>query len=363
MNESKGTLMPNLHTGTSTTALPTDMSRLATTESLSQKSMFLIALYVIIFILGVTGNTSVITFFTRKSNRTLYDTYLIHLAVADLIVSLISPPRAICTIIIKSSFLNIDGCRALSAIEPVSVNASSWILTSIALERYRGIVQPLKPRYRRYYIHTGVLIIWLISFVYFLPYIHSINVVGKHCIPQWDSPEGQLAFNAVVLLVQSALPILIMCYTLLSICQVMRKRRKANLGRSQRGHRKNTNLIVVLAAASLVFTLCTLPYNIFYLVIVYDIGIMGRYEKLDEYIIWNDWLATLVLVSSVTNCCVYAGLHKEFKKFCVKCMRRRRAAGKKSSNNPLLTMSSKKKQRSSSNTTSNHATKGSALKQ
>lgn len=359
MNETTTISQPRMISSTPTMALSTEASQFGMKEPLAHTAIFLIALYVIIFLLGVGGNTTVIVFFTRKANRTLYDTYIIHLAIADLLMSLVTPPRAISTIVVhdEGAFLDEVGCRALSAIEPISVNASSWILTSIAIERYRGIVQPFKSRYRRCNIHIAVSLIWLISLAYFIPYICSITVVGKHCAPRWDTPQKQFAFNAVVLFIQSVIPIVIMCYTLLSVCQVMRKRQKANLGKSLRGHAKNANLIVVLLAAFIVFTLCTLPYNIFYLVIVYDVGIMGRNEKLGQYTNLNYWLATMVLVSSITNCCIYAGLHKEFKKFCIQCIQRGRSERKGASSNVLLTLSSKKKRRSSSYPTTN----GSAL--
>ena len=305
----------------------------------------------VIFTLGAIGNISVVTFFARKSSRSLYDMYIIHLAISDLLVSLISPPRAICSIVIQddSVFLNMYSCRVLSAIEPVSVNVSSWILASIAIERYRGIVQPLKPRYQRRLIHAAVLMIWLISFAYFIPYTLSIDVVGKHCRPNWSSPKQQLVFNAVVLFVQSVVPIAIMCFTLTSVFRVMSKRQKASLSKPLRGHKKNANLIVVLIAAIVVFILCTLPYNIFYLVVIYDIGIMGRKEKIAQYISWNDWLATMVLISSVTNCCIYAGLHKDFKRFCMRCVKRRRANSKGlQTTSCLLALLSEKSRRSSS---------------
>ena len=346
---------PRMISSTPTIALSTVAPQFGIKEPLSHRAIFLIVLYVIIFILGVGGNATVIAFFARKANRTLYDTYIIHLAIADLLMSLVTPPRVISTIVIhdNDAFLDEMGCRALSAVEPVSVNASSWILTSIALERYRGIVQPFKPRHRRCSIHIAASLIWLISIACFIPYISSITVEGKYCVPRWDSPQMQFAFNAIVLFIQSVIPIAIMCYTLLSIYKVMRKRQQANLGKSLPGHAKNANLIIVLLVAFLVFTLCTLPYNIFYLVVVYNIGIAGRYEKLGQYIDLNYWLALMVLLSSISNCCIYAGLHKEFKKFCIQCIKRRRTERKEASSNVLLTLLSKKKRKSSTNPTTN----------
>lgn len=344
MNATLKTLLHGNIVTMSTMNISTPASKFAAKETLTQKTIFLITLYVIIFVLGVAGNTSVITFFAKKKKRSLYDTYIIHLAFADFLASLIAPPRAIFTIITHEdgAYFSAVGCQALSAVEPISVNASSWILTSIALERYRGIVQPLKPRYRRSYIHIAVMVIWLISFICFIPYIQAVTVVGKHCLPRWDSPKKELAFNSVILSIQSIVPMIIMSYTLVAICKAMQKRRKANLGKQSRSIAKEINLIIVLLAAFLVFTICTLPYNIFYLVIVYDIGIMKQVDRLKEYINWNDWLATMVLVSSVTNCCVYAGLHKGFKKFCMRFIQRKRATRNKASSRFLLTLLSDK---------------------
>ena len=364
MNETQEILQPTLFTGTMTSALSTGTARVTANQPLSIKAIFLISLYVVIFLLGAIGNISVVTFFAKKSSRSLYDMYIIHLAISDLLVSLISPPRAICSIVIQddSVFLNTDSCRVLSAFEPVSVNASSWILTSMAIERYRGIVQPLKPRYQRRFIHVAVLMIWLISFTYFIPYISSIDVVGKHCRPNWSSPKQQLAFNAVLLFVQSVAPIAIMCFTLTSVLHVMSKRQKARLSRPLRGHKKNANLVVVLIAAIVVFIMCTLPYNIFYLVVIYDIGIMGRKKKIVHYIEWNDWLAIMVLISSVTNCCIYAGLHKDFKRCCMQCVKRRRVNSKgHQTTSCLLALLSERSRKSSSDPTTKRENNDSVL--
>lgn len=343
MNETLTTQLPGRIAATSTSNVTTVASKYDVKETITQKTAFLIAIYVMIFAFGVAGNASVVTFFLRKKKRSLYDTYIIHLAFADLLVSIISPPRAIFTITVHDdgAYFHIAGCQVLSAVEPISVNASSWILTSIALERYRGIVQPLKPRYRRGYVHVAVILIWLASFICYIPYMQSVTVVGKHCLPQWRSPAEELGFNSVILSIQSLVPMLVMWYTLVSIFRVMHKRRKANLGKPSRSITKEVNLMIVLLVAFLVFMACTLPYNIFYLLLVYDVGILKRTDKLQQYIDWNDWLATMVLASSATNCFIYAGLHKEFKKFCRLCSQRRKATKKKTSSRFLLTLSEK----------------------
>ena len=340
-----------------TSYLPTDSSNTHTGNLMyDTKSILLITLYISIFILGVAGNSSVIVFFAKKVKRSLYDTYILHLAIADLLVSLCTPPRTIFTILSHEERAHFTkaGCRIMSAIEPISVNASSWILASIAIERYRGIVQPLKPRYRRGCIHLTVLVIWLLSFICFIPYINAITVVGKHCLPRWNSPRKELAFNLSILFVQSLVPLVIMSYTLICIANVMRERSKAILGKSKRGHAKEVNLLLVLLVAFLVFTACTLPYNVFYVAMVYELGITGDLKKLGDYITMNDWFGSLVLLSSVTNCCIYAGLHKGFKTFCKRCMQRRKKKGKSSSKCPL-TVITEKPRKTSSNQTSNNA--------
>eukprot|EP00112_Aurelia_sp_Birch-Aquarium-sp1_P002602 Seg1289.12 transcript_id=Seg1289.12/GoldUCD/mRNA.D3Y31 product="Tachykinin-like peptides receptor 86C" protein_id=Seg1289.12/GoldUCD/D3Y31 len=325
------------------TSISTTSSFLAIRPTFTAKQIVLITLYVLIFIAGVGGNCSVLAFFKRKTKRTLYDTYILNLAIADIIASLIAPPRAIFTMIMHDDgvFFDKAGCKILSVIEPISVNASSWILTSIAIERYRGIVQPLKPRFRRSHIRGTVLMIWLMSLVSYIPYIISMTVVGKHCLPRWYSPVEELAFNVAVLMLQSLIPMAIMCFTLLRIGKAMEQRREALIGTTKRSFTKELNLLLVLKVAFVVFTICTLPYNIFYIILVYDLGMMKRFARLHLYIEFNDWLAILVLMSSVTNCFVYAGLHKDFMKYRRQCLRRGNDRKKPASKMALTTMTDK----------------------
>ncbi len=285
------------------------------TFAFSAHLVVLIVIYSVIFTCGVTGNITIICFFSRKVKKTLYDSYIIHLAIADLLAAFFTPFRVILSMLMFKNGLSFSEttCKAISAIEPITVNASAWILTSIAIERYRGIVLPLRRRYSRIRIHSTVCIIWVASIIFYIPYINSTSTTfkRKHCLSNWRSPYGELAFNITVLCVQSLIPLGIMCYTISKIAESLKER---NLIRRMTNQKftKEVTLLLILKVAFALFLVCTLPYNIFYILLVVDMKIFKSLHRLPLYQEANDWLAILVVFSTVTNCFVYARLHRGF---------------------------------------------------
>ncbi|XP_006819806.1 adipokinetic hormone/corazonin-related peptide receptor variant I-like, partial [Saccoglossus kowalevskii] len=103
-----------------------------------------VILYGIFFVIAVAGNLTIfITMFRNRNRRTRVKTFIMHLAIADLLVAiLVMPTEAIWQITVKW-YAGDAMCKLLSFLKVFPLYLSSNILVSMSLDRYWAIVHPL----------------------------------------------------------------------------------------------------------------------------------------------------------------------------------------------------------------------------
>lgn len=209
--------------GSSTTTAPA-----TTAVVLSQADVVVIVVYVLIFVFGMIGNILVIRYFGFYLKRgSTYNIYLIHLAIADLISSTVTPIQSVYAVFSGNIWhLGPISCTIVSIIGPLTVNVSAWVLGSIAFERYRGIVKPFKPRWTKFRIHLMVGIIWFLSLISLIPYMDALEMTDRMCSPNYQNPYYELGVACVTLVLQSVMPIAFMTFTVTRIMHTLRNRLK-----------------------------------------------------------------------------------------------------------------------------------------
>ncbi|XP_057309485.1 tyramine/octopamine receptor-like [Hydractinia symbiolongicarpus] len=209
--------------GSSTTTAPA-----TTAVVLSQADVVVIVVYVLIFVFGLIGNILVIRYFGFYLKRgSTYNIYLIHLAIADLISSTVTPIQSVYAVFSGNIWhLGPISCTIVSIIGPLTVNVSAWVLGSIAFERYRGIVKPFKPRWTKFRIHLMVGIIWFLSLISQIPYMDALEMTDRMCWPNYQNPFYELGVACVTLVLQSVMPIAFMTFTVTRIMHTLRNRLK-----------------------------------------------------------------------------------------------------------------------------------------
>lgn len=306
--------------------------------------ILLACLYSIILILGLIGNGLVIYYFGfKKRNRQLFDFYILNLGLADLIASTVTSIHYLYNIIMANYWLmGVFMCKTISVIGPLTVNVSAWIVTSIALERCRGITKPFQ-RCTKFKIRVFMLVIWIVSALTLIPYIQWIDVKDYKCSPYWKSSHYEFTYSVVTLVVQSIIPTCTMCYIFLTIKKVVVHRNRNltvlytkshsshgdatnltlpildNLNSiEQRSAKKNRRMFIMLSFTLFIFILCSLPYNIFYSTSLYLVKIRNNYdiELIDTLTTVNEWLSLIVVMNSSMNFFIYAGMDDGFKTFC-----------------------------------------------
>ena len=118
---------------------------------LDRERVIILILYITIFLAGCSGNSLILYYFGYKTKRNqLFNYYIVHLAIADLTASLITPLHFIYNIVMHDKWkMGVTMCKVVALIDPLTVNVSAWVVTSIAAERCRGITKPLKERCSR----------------------------------------------------------------------------------------------------------------------------------------------------------------------------------------------------------------------
>ncbi|NXK97948.1 CCKAR protein, partial [Formicarius rufipectus] len=190
-----------------------------------------ILLYCLIFLLSILGNILVITVLIRnKRMRTVTNTFLLSLAVSDLMLCLFCMPFTLIPNLLKDFIFGSAVCKTATYFMGVSVSVSTFNLVAISLERYSAICKPLQSRVWQTKSHALRVIAatWCVSFTIMSPYpIYSKlvpftkynNTTANMCRLIWPSDVIQQSWYTFLLLTLFLIPgiIMMVAYGLISL--------------------------------------------------------------------------------------------------------------------------------------------------
>ncbi|CAD7012965.1 unnamed protein product [Ceratitis capitata] len=127
-------------------------------------------LFALIFIVGVLGNgTLVIIFFRHRSMRNIPNTYILSLALADLLVIVICVPLAGIVYTQEMWKFGAEMCRVSECFKDISIGVSVFTLTALSGERYCAIVNPLRKLQTKPLTVFTASMIWLLAILLATP--------------------------------------------------------------------------------------------------------------------------------------------------------------------------------------------------
>ncbi|XP_067245073.1 C-X-C chemokine receptor type 5 [Chanodichthys erythropterus] len=260
--------------------------------------------YGVVFLLGLTGNGLLLTvLLKRRSNLRITEIYLLHLALADLLL-LFTLPFAITQGAagwLFGTFL----CKLLGLINRLNLMCGSLLLACIGFDRYLAIVHaiPSLQARRPRTVHLTCVLLWLICLSLAIPNMVFLSVRKEVNSTRLSCDYHNYGIHASNWLLTSRflthllcffLPLVIMgyCYTsiIITLCQ------------SQRSLEKQGAIRLALLV-TLVFCLCWLPYNI--TVFTHTLVVLGVMPKLDCHA--HDALnRALIVTESIgfSHCCL-----------------------------------------------------------
>ncbi|XP_078538344.1 C-X-C chemokine receptor type 5 [Lissotriton helveticus] len=242
---------------------------------LSFQMHFILCGYLLVFIMGVAGNGLMLAILMRYQHaRRLTENYLLHLAIADLLL-LLTFPFAMVEVLagwIFGEFL----CRTVYSIHKVNFYSSSLLLGCISVDRYLAVVHAVHTYKRRNpaSIHLTCLAVWLLCLLLAAPSlimleVSNVNGVGGRIDANGSSNPSynysrcvysQFSYSSrwwhanrfVYHLVGFMVPLLVMSVCYAAIVRALCR---------SKGFGKQKAVRVALVITS-VFFLCWTPYNI-----------------------------------------------------------------------------------------------------
>ncbi|KAK3108077.1 hypothetical protein FSP39_000719 [Pinctada imbricata] len=128
---------------------------------------------VIIMILTLIGNSMIIILLSfgrnRKSNRV--NIFIVNLAIGDLAVCIVTMTTEILFVAFGEWVLGAAMCKILTYLEIVTLASATFLLTSMSLERYIAICQPLRFKTSKHRAKLMILTSWIMAFIFAVPQI------------------------------------------------------------------------------------------------------------------------------------------------------------------------------------------------
>ncbi|XP_063919204.1 QRFP-like peptide receptor isoform X2 [Zophobas morio] len=269
--------------------------------------------------------------------RVVTNYFLVNLSAADLLVTLVCMPNAAYRAYTSIYSLGEYTCKISAYFQGVSVASSIFTITAMALDRYLAITRPFGFIYRCFNRRTTIMVIlvlWLLSFLLFLPILmvvvtwkvpdipfqnRTLYVDLYFCGENWNiyfgdvANEMRLAFGITWFIFMFVVPGLIMlfAYSMMSrtLCSGVppfdSNDGLASVQQRNRLIRSRRRVACILLLLAFVFAGCWLPYHIISL--VDDINGASTDESLKTK------LLLLGHANSALNPIIYCALSRRFR--------------------------------------------------
>lgn len=228
---------------------------------------FTMALYAVVCVVGLLGNTLVIYVVLRFSKmQTVTNMYIVNLAVADECF-LIGIPFLFTTMLLERWPFGNGMCKVYMTTTSINQITSSIFLTIMSADRYVAVCHPISsPRIRTPFISKVVsLTAWTASALLMVPVFMYASTMERNddnsCNILWPESEnisGQTAFTLYSFILGFAIPlVLIFVFYILVIRKLKTVGPKNKSKEKKKTHRKVTKMVLIVIT---VYVLCWLPY-------------------------------------------------------------------------------------------------------
>ncbi|XP_034388081.1 probable G-protein coupled receptor 25 [Cyclopterus lumpus] len=243
-------------------------------SNLHGSNIFMPILYYVIFFIGFLGNLFVILVVCSKGRKggRLVDTFVVNLALADLVFILTLPLWAISAGQSGYWDFGLAGdllCKLSSYIIAVNRFSNIFFLTCMSVDRYLAVVKLMDSRYLRSSrcIRATCAAVWLGSLVLGIPSLVYRRVEpsgdGLSCVEDNNSPF-LLGLSLAMALLTFVLPVLIIVLCYGTIVVHLNRHCAAN-PRAEGRRRHSLKMVLCIIVA---FVVSWLPFNIFKVIII-----------------------------------------------------------------------------------------------
>ncbi|XP_031618626.1 neuropeptide SIFamide receptor-like [Contarinia nasturtii] len=283
--------------------------------------------YVIVFIVGLIGNSFVIAVVLRSPRmRTVTNYFIVNLAVADILVIVFCLPATLMSNIFVPWILGNIMCKVVPYIQGVSVAASVYSLCAVSIDRFLAIWWPLKMQLSKKRARIMIGCIWIIALITTVPWALFFQLEwGLYqdseimlCREVWPPGfDGSLYFLIANVLACYLVPMILItfCYILIWIRVSKRSipgdTKDAQMDRMQQ--KSKIKVVKMLIAVVILFVLSWLPLYLIFARIKFGNPEMTSDEEelLEIAIPFAQWLGSS---NSCINPLLYSLFNKKYRR-------------------------------------------------
>ncbi|XP_055291282.1 neuropeptide FF receptor 2 [Moschus berezovskii] len=244
-------------------------------------AIFIIS-YFLIFLLCMVGNTVVCFIVMRnKHMHTVTNLFILNLAISDLLVGIFCMPITLLDNIIAGWPFGSTMCKISGLVQGISVAASVFTLVAIAVDRFRCVIYPFKPKFTIKTAFVIIMIIWVLAIAIMSPSAIMLHVQEEKnyrvrfnsqdktspvywCREDWPSQEMRRIYTTVLFanIYLAPLSLIVIMYGRIGISLFKRKVPHTGKQNQEQWHvvsKKKQKVIKMLLTVALLFILSWLP--------------------------------------------------------------------------------------------------------
>ena len=292
-------------------------------ETQPHLTTFMLVLYGIIFVVGLTGNLFVVYVVIKdKAMHTTTNKFIACLSVSDLLICIFAIPFTPINALGKSWSYGELLCKLVPVILVISVFVSTLTSVMIAVDRYIVIIYPHSPSINSKIQIVIVICIWVISAATAVP-IGMYTALEQRqdgtfdCHERWPNQSSVEMYTWVIFGLQVVIPAIIIsvCYGAIGI--KLRKQTKKRFAHSttsssylaKKEHAetlRNRRINRMLISMVVIFIMCWLPLDL--------IHVAGQYLTSQQFLTAFLFCHIIAMSSVMYNPILYAWLNDNFNK-------------------------------------------------
>ncbi|XP_078711300.1 neuropeptide FF receptor 2-like [Lampetra fluviatilis] len=174
--------------------------------------------YLVIFTLSLGGNLLILFILSRGPANFGMRPYIANLAASDLLSAVFGMWFACVNHLLPTWVFGDFLCHLTTLVQGVTFMSSVFTLVAVALDRLRAVTRPLSPRPPRRLVAGALASMWLLAVALNLPAALFTNqdqfewddFLEVWCGEQWPQPDTKLQYDAALLVLTYAAPLLAM---------------------------------------------------------------------------------------------------------------------------------------------------------
>uniref|UniRef100_H2ZYF3 Galanin receptor type 1 n=1 Tax=Latimeria chalumnae TaxID=7897 RepID=H2ZYF3_LATCH len=279
------------------------------------------AIFGLIFLLGIIGNTLVMIVIGRiksRRSRSTTNTFILNLSIADLSFLLFCVPFQATIYSLPEWIFGAFLCKFVHYFVMVTMLVSIFTLVAMSVDRYIAVVHAKRSHCIRNKKNAsiGVSVIWVLSFVIAIPVAQHQTLMTWHqeapnssfCWEEWTHKGSKQTYKVTIVIIGYLLPlVLISCCYAKVLCHLHKKVK--NMSKKSERSKKKTAQTVLLVVA--VFLFSWMPHHIISMWVEF-----GDFPLNDASFAFRIISHCLAYGNSCINPIIYAFLSENFRKAC-----------------------------------------------